>query len=142
MKFSLFCALPLAALLLSSCQTPPVTAQPDRFAQVDRNGDGELTPEEHNDYAVAGVFSARDANSDGKMTWAEWHPDMSAAEAKRFALRDSDKDGTLTLSEASAYALETKRFTGEWKLADTDRNGTVSRAEAVAFYASKEGPIH
>ncbi len=139
MKITLLLTLPLSVLLLNSCQTTPDAPAVDRFAQADRNADGELTEAEFNDYAVGNIFSSRDANSDGKMTRAEWNPDMGAEETKQFALRDADKDGVVTFSEASAYALKVKRFTGDWKAADTNHNGTVSRPEGVAFYASKEG---
>lgn len=142
MKITLL-ALPLSVLLLNSCQTTTPEAPPvDRFAQADRNGDGELTETEFTDYAVGNIFSSRDANMDGKMTRAEWNPDMGAEETKQFALRDADKDGVVTFGEGSAYALKNKRYTGDWKAADTDHNSTVSRPEAVAYYASKEGPFH
>jgi len=137
-------ALPLAVLSLNSCKTPGTPAAPerDRFAEADQNKDGELTKSEYNDYAVSTIFGPRDTNGDGSITRTEWNPQMSAEESKEFALRDANKDGKVTFAEASAYALKTKRFTGDWSAADTNKNGTVNRAEAVAFYASKEGPIH
>ena len=141
MKLITSLTLPLAALLLSSCKTTPVAPQTDRFAQADRNGDGELSEQEYNDAAVAEIFTSRDANGDGKMTRAEWNTDMGAEESKQFNLRDANKDGMVSLSESCAYALKMKRFTGEWKSADTNKNGTISRQEATAFYASKEGAV-
>ena len=144
MKVTALLALPLVVFSLNSCQTPstPAAPQRDRFAEADKNGDGELTKAEYNDYAVGSIFHERDKDGDGSITRTEWNPAITAEESKEFALRDTNKDGMVTFAEASAYALKTKRFTGDWSAADTNKNGTVNRAEAVAFYASKEGPIH
>jgi hypothetical protein len=137
--------LPVAALLLAlnACNTtPPASSTPDRFAKADANGDGELTGEEFNHYAVSGVFVTRDANHDSQMTMAEWNPEMDAAQKKQFNLRDTNKDGLVSLAEAEAYAKMKGTFTSDIKAADANKNGTVSRAEAEAYYASKEGPFH
>ncbi len=141
MKFITSLTLPLAAFLLAACKTTPVAPETDRFAQADRNGDGELTETEFNNASVSEIFSSRDANGDGNMTRAEWNTDMGAEETKQFNLRDTNKDGMVSLSEGCAHALKAKRFTGEWESADTNKNGTISRAEATAFYGSKEGPV-
>jgi Ca2+-binding EF-hand superfamily protein len=137
--------VPAAALLLAvnACTTaPPAPSGPDRFAMADANGDGQLTADEFNHYAVSGVFVTRDANHDNQMTMAEWNPQMDAAQKKEFKLRDTNKDGMVSLAEAEAYAKKKGTFTKDIKRADADKNGTVSREEARAYYASKEGPFH
>jgi hypothetical protein len=130
-----------AFLVLNACQTPPAPT-PDRFAAADANGDGELTADEFNHYVVAGVFVTRDADHDNQMTMAEWNPQMDAAQKKQFNVRDTNKDGKVSLAEAEAYAKKKGTYTSDIKSADANKNGTVSRAEAQAYYASKEGPFH
>ena len=132
-----FAALLIAAALPACKTTAP--AQPDRFAAADRDGNGELTAHEFSDYTVADIFAGRDTNGDGFITKEEWNPQMTAEETKLFNLRDTNKDGKVSLAEAQAYALKAGTYTGDLSKVDTNKNGTVSRAEAVAYYASKEG---
>lgn len=124
------------ATVVSACQT--TSAPPDRFAQADRDGNGTLSADEVTEYFVGGVFDERDTNKDGKITKAEWNPQMDAADAREFAARDTNKDGVVTREEAIAYARSQGVYAQATRAADTNKDGVVSREEAVAYYASKE----
>lgn len=120
----------LAALLaLAACQTSP-----NRFDQADLNGDGKLSRDEVHDYMVTAIFASRDANRDQKMTMAEWDPNISAEDRRLFNLRDTNKDGVVTLEEAKTYSKKYGTWDGVIKLADTDKDGFISRSEAAAFF--------
>jgi hypothetical protein len=125
----------LAALSGLSCQS---TTPPDRFAKADKDGSGALSSAEITEFLVVGIFDARDTNRDGKITKAEWNPQMDATEAREFLLRDADGDGAVTREEAVAYATRTGVYAADIRAADTNKDGQVSLAEARAYYASKE----
>ncbi len=128
--------LGIAALALAACQSP--APAPDRFAQADRDGNGALTAAEVSDYFVNAIFDARDTDKDGRITKAEWNPQMDAVEAREFVLRDTNNDGAVTREEATAYARRRGLYTKETREADTNKDGLLSRAEVTAYYASKE----
>lgn len=123
-------------LACASCQTTP--PPPDRFALADRDGNGVLDASEVTDYFVGTIFEERDTNKDGRITPAEWNPQMDAAEAREFAKRDADKDGVVTRQEAVAYALAAGVYADDIRAADTNKDGLITREEARAYYASKE----
>ena len=75
------------------------------------------------------------------MTTEEWYPDRGTPASKEFKARDTNKDGKVSLSEATAYAKKAGTYKDALKEADTNKDGSVSRAEAIAYYDSKEGPI-
>lgn len=125
----------LAALVFVSCQS---STPPDRFAQADRDGTGTLSPAEVSDYFVGGVFDERDTNKDGRITKAEWNPQMDAAEAKEFAQRDANADGVVTRDEAMSFARKQGMYASVTREADTNKDGLLTREEARAYYASKE----
>jgi Ca2+-binding EF-hand superfamily protein len=109
------------------------------FKQMDTDGDGRLSPDEH----VAGakrMFQAMDADRDGKVTAAE----MDAAQprvtgrppaasdlpaADKIKAVDTDGDGVLTAAEheAGTRAVFAKM--------DADRDGRLSREEHAAGHA-------
>jgi Ca2+-binding EF-hand superfamily protein len=124
------------ALACTSCQTTP--PPPDRFTQADRDGSGALDASEVTDYFVGAIFEERDTNKDGRITPAEWNPEMDAAEAREFATRDADKDGVVTRQEAVAHALAAGVYADDIRAADTNKDGLITREEARAYYASKE----
>jgi hypothetical protein len=128
-------AAALAALAFAACQS---STPPDRFAQADGDRNGTLSEAEVTIYFVVGIFEARDTNKDGRISKAEWNPQMDAAEAREFAKRDANGDGFVTREEATAYALKAGLYAEDLRAADTNKDGVVSRAEAVAYYASKE----
>jgi Ca2+-binding EF-hand superfamily protein len=131
--------LPLAAVLLLSCQSTP---QPkDRFDEADLNGDGKLSHDEVSDYLVNTLFVSRDANKDGQLTLAEWDPQATKETNRQFALRDTNKDGLVSLEEAKVYARKARSFDHIMKAADADGDGFITHAEAIAYYGSKEGPL-
>jgi hypothetical protein len=122
-----------------SCQTTP-PAQPDRFTQMDVNKDGGLDRGEINDFYTSELFKGRDTSGDGKITKAEWNPEISAEDSKKFAVIDANKDGLVTLDEAKAHARRKGIYTSTFAEADTNKNGLITREEATAYFASKEGP--
>jgi Ca2+-binding EF-hand superfamily protein len=122
-----------------SCQTTP-PAQPDRFTQMDVNQDGVLDRGEINDFYTTELFKGRDTNGDGKITKEEWNPQITAEDARKFALIDTNKDGVVTLEEAKAYARRQGIYTSTFAEADTNKDGRITREEARAYFASVEGP--
>lgn len=122
-----------------SCQTTP-PAVPDRFAQMDVNKDGGLDRGEINDFYTSELFQGRDTNGDGKITKEEWNPQITAGDARKFALIDTNKDGVVTLNEAKAYARRQGIYTSTFAEADANKNGSITREEAKAYFASVEGP--
>ena len=135
-------ALPLVVAALSSCQTSGPLGAEDRFSKADTNHDGKLSPDEASDYFVRKVFAGRDLNHNGKLTWQEWHVEGAKDSRARFNAADVDKDGSLSLDEAEAYARKRPVFTESFRKADTNHDGFVTRKEARAYYASTEGPPH
>jgi hypothetical protein len=125
----------VATLGLVACQS---STPPDRFAQADGDGSGTLSPAEVSDYFVGGVFDERDTNKDGRITKAEWNPQMDAADAREFAQRDTDGDGAVTRAEAIAQARKAGLYAQVTREADANNDGVVTREEARAYYASKE----
>jgi hypothetical protein len=57
-----------------------------------------------------------------------------------FDAADKDKDGTVELAEAKAYARKRGLFAEEFRKADTNHDGFITRTEAQAFVAEVEGP--
>ena len=53
---------------------------------------------------------------------------------------DKDKDGTVDLAEARAYARKRGLYAEEFRKADTNHDGFVTREEAQVFVAKVEGP--
>jgi hypothetical protein len=140
-RLILLSTIPVAAMAFASCSTTSKTpATPDRFAQADTNHDGKLSPVEANNYFVTKIFDSRDLNHDGKLTWDEWNVPGAGRSKAKFDAADTNKDGSLSLEEAEAYALKHGLFKKEFEEADTNHDGYVTKAEAQAYYASKEGP--
>ena len=132
--------LGLAIAALVSCTTTTPTATTDRFASADLNHDGKLSPAEARGYIVHAVVTGRDANRDGKLTWAEWNVPGTGKSKARFDAADTNKDGSLSMEEAAAVARERGLFKESFQAADTNDDGFVTRAEVQAYYASTEGP--
>ena len=145
MKFLSAAAIAVLSTAFISCKTTnntTTTAAEDRFAQADRNHDGKLSQGEANDYFVSQIFSGADQNHDGKVTWDEWNVPGSGRSKTRFDAADTNKDGSVSLTEAQAYGQKKGVFNKEFAEADTNHDGNVTREEAQAYYASKEGPVH
>jgi EF hand len=105
-----------------------------RFAMLDANDDGQISPEEAASQADM-VFTSMDADDDSLITLDEFmavrmgpqtgsNPDrqaaMQARKVARFEPMDSDKDGSV--SKAEFIAASKTHFDG----ADLDKDGTVT----------------
>ena len=73
-------------------------------------------------------------------TWEEWNVPGANRSKAAFDAADLNKDGSLSLDEAKAYARKSGLFQKEFREADTNHDGYVTLEEAKAYYASKEGP--
>jgi hypothetical protein len=139
-KYFFFFTIP-AALSLAACGTmQPGAGKTDRFAAADANHDGKLSRAEAMDYFATEIFESRDLNHDGKLTWAEWNVPGAHHKKADFDAANTDKDETVDLAEAKAYARKRGLFATEFRKADTNNDGFVTRAEAKAFVADVEGP--
>jgi Ca2+-binding EF-hand superfamily protein len=132
MRLLPFIALLLPAAFFCACTTTPT----EGFARWDTNRDGKLTNDEVSDSVVEQVFTARDRDGDGIITKAEWNPAMDDADAKMFALRDTNKDGAVSKTEAISYARKHSPYRGIFKKADANRDGLITKDEAATFEAS------
>jgi|RhiMethySRZTD1v2_1073278.scaffolds.fasta_scaffold2027986_1 hypothetical protein len=138
-KLIMLSALPFL-VALSSCQTTAPSPGIDRFAEADANYDDKLSSNEACDYFVTHLFTSRDFNHDGRLTWEEWHVAGVNDNKSRFNAADTNKDGGLSLSEARAHGRQHGIFAKAFHKADTNHDGSVTRAEARAYSASTEGP--
>ena len=125
--------------LCAACQTTPTT-QPDRFAQADTNHDGCLSRDEVSDMIVTEIFTARDANKDGKLTKSEWLVPGDESGNKIFTGADTNHDGVVTLAEAKAYGRKIGVGKNLFEESNKNQDACLDREEVRAYYASKEGP--
>ena len=109
----------------------------ERFAELDRNGDGKLSADErpqrkgmrghgrHGGARGGIAFSKLDADGDGKVSRAEAAADP--AFVQRFDMLDSNKDGVIDRADRE---LRGKQRRDEWfAKADADKDGKLTRAE-------------
>jgi Ca2+-binding EF-hand superfamily protein len=103
-----------------------------RFAQMDANGDGQLTAEEIVARSAA-RFAAADSDGDGAITLDEMK--AQARSNDRFMARfDADKDGTLSAEEL-AKAEDSrmgKRAAKHFERMDADNSGGITLEEMQA----------
>ncbi len=127
-----------------------------KFARIDANGDGQITRAEVDAARAAraqsktggtrarGMFGRADANRDGAVSRAE----LDAARARMprnggmrahgfggrlFAMADADKDGRVSLQEATAVSMQ------HFDSADANRDGTVTLDERRQMRQHRRG---
>jgi len=134
----------------------------ERFAMVDADKDGAITMDEikaHREAKRAARrdmhFKKMDANGDGSISREEFdtahamkHDKMADGKMKRhkmghhgmgkmmggrmFEMADANKDGKVTLAEATTAALT------HFDKVDADKNGTVTPAERMDYWKTKK----
>ncbi|PTQ13618.1 calcium-binding protein [Sphingomonas oleivorans] len=127
----------------------------ERFAAIDTNRDGAVTKAEHDAYREkkhgerrAALFARLDKDGNGQISQAEFMARPERGEAgewghrghhrghgfagfgrgDRFAAMDANKDGRVTLAEASARPL------AMFDRADANKDGTVTPEERRAAF--------
>ena len=116
----------------------PVAITHDDFALADANHDGKLSREEAAEYLVFVVFTASDADADGRITEQEWiHSDQ--AKGVTFRRCDTNGDGVVTLSEAIAFTQRDRAALAFMRQADRNRDGKLNRAEIDAYFTRVTG---
>lgn len=121
---------------LSVTRSTPITH--DDFALADANHDGKLSREEAAEYLVFVVFTASDADNDGRITEQEWiHNDQS--KGVTFRRCDTNGDGVITLSEAIAFSQHDRAALALMRQADRNRDGKLNRAEIDAYFMRVTG---
>lgn len=86
------------------------------------------------------MFTGRDLNHDGALTWEEWNVPGAVGNKTRFEAADTNNDGGLSLDEALGYGRKRGVFEKDFDAADTNNDGYVTREEAQIYYGSTEGP--
>ena len=151
------CLVPFALLLASaSCdrddddvdaeaadvaEAPVASAQRHgKFAKLDADGDGALSPSEVEGHRIAPLFAELDVDGSGSLSPDELavlkhkgkhgqrHGDPVARAAEMITTLDADKDGAISTGEANGHWLA-KKFTD----ADKDGDGKLTADELVAW---------
>jgi len=116
----------------------PVAITHDDFALADANHDGKLSREEAAEYLVFVVFTASDADADGRITEQEWIR-SDQAQGVTFRRCDTNGDGVVTLSEAIAFTQRDRAALAFMRQADRNRDGKLNRAEIDAYFTRVTG---
>lgn len=126
------------------------------FARLDANGDGQITRAEADAAHAArararagahgGMFERADANRDGVISRSEFDAAPAhrggrrtgadrphALGARMFAIADTDRDGRVSLAEATALAM------GHFNSADANRDGIISADERRQMRQHRRG---
>lgn len=115
------------AALLAGC------ASADRFAKLDTNRDKSGSPAEFDAYMKQEVFARIDVNNDGKITKPELQQFNPEVDNAKFRSKDLNRDGFIARQEADAAFDREGSLKRLFTVIDTDRNGSLSREEASAF---------
>ena len=144
----------LSLVLLPSCGVMTGHAhmkERPAFAEMDANGDGQLTPAEAEAYRTAKAaerFTATDTNTDGKLTAEEIiaNADMyGGRKAKRRAARmikKADTDGDDAVTQAELQAMWEDHSGGKNHMfdhGDDNGDGVISEEEYNAMKKHRRG---
>ena len=128
-----------AAALLASCATTETDR--DLFIQSDTNKDGQLSLAEVNKAGLPRLFSIFDVDGNGSVTLAEARTVDPGFDAKMFTERDLDHDGKVTWAEYEKVAMRKGGLKKQFAEVDTNGNGIIERAEAEAYVAKRNAAI-
>jgi Ca2+-binding EF-hand superfamily protein len=100
----------------------------DKFTALDRDSDGKLTREELR--AMKGMKGTKgDKRGEGRHAGKGGHmKDPAARATKMLERRDADKNGALSLSE-----VQGSRLADKFAMVDTDKDGSLAREELTAM---------
>lgn len=136
--------IPLAGLLLASCQTahqkPAPGAEVDLFAKADTNKDGKLSYSEFEVVAVPRRFARFDLNKDGSVTLAEARQAEPGLGEAKFKQGDLNHDGKVTLEEYKVVAVRKGLTKTKFKEIDRNHDASIDKAEAEAYAATLKTP--
>ena len=125
----------VAAALLASCATTETDR--DLFIQSDANKDGQLSLAEVNKAGLPRIFSIFDVDGNGSVTLAEARKADPGFDAKMFTERDLNRDGKVTWAENEKVAMSKGGLKKQFAEVDTDRDGMIEKAEAEAYVAKR-----
>ena len=124
-----FLLLP-ALLLLGGCSTFE-----SKFRRADVDRDGRLNWVEFSDGVAKVSFRYYDTNKDGYVQLEEWQAvELGTGDPKKFALRDLNHDGKISLAEGQKAAAKNRRFAKLFARVDTNHDGYIEIAEAKAYF--------
>jgi len=131
--------LPLAGLLLASCQTarqnPAPKTEMDLFAKADTDKDGKLSYSEFTVVAVPRRFERFDLNKDGSVTLAEARQVAPGFGEAKFKEGDLNHDHKVTLEEYREVAARKNLTKAKFKELDSNHDASIDKAEAAAYAA-------
>ena len=114
------------------------------FKTMDKNGDGKLSPEEHEECAKK-MFETMDANKDGNVTAAEMdaaHETIAGKKAHKGEMTSADKIKTIDTNNdgqvsADEHAAGSRKMFG---MMDTDHDGAVNKTEMTTGHKKMMKP--
>jgi Ca2+-binding EF-hand superfamily protein len=127
----------LAAGFLASCATAPETDH-DLFVQADTNKDSRISLAEANTFGLPRLFNRFDVDGDGSVTLAEARTVEPGFDQKLFSERDLNHDGKVSYAEYEKVALAKGGLKKQFAAVDLNHDNIIDQSEAEAFIASKE----
>lgn len=101
----------------------------DKFSKIDRDADGKLTRDELR--AMKGDKGRRGRGGEG----GEMMKDPAVRAAKILAMRDADRNGSLSAAE-----LQGSRMANRLAALDTNKDGSLAKDELMAIKGRGHGP--
>lgn len=139
-----FPTLPIAVvcLSLSACVSTTKTAPTieQRFAQLDKNGDGRISRKEFVDVMITEAFVRYDKNGDGFVDIVE--AQKGGTPAAEFLKADRSGSGKLTLAQALANPTLRARFALPFDEADVNKDGYITLVEYRAYRLKVRDYMH